>query len=124
MAPLLFTCVDGFRIASTTYFDTCPPYRPHCYEPQAGMAFCVEDPRPAPACSGEAPRRMDYCATDNAACRAADFVQYCVDATTSLTCLDGVVINRETCAPHNPANSSSCVETTSVETSACTYASP
>jgi hypothetical protein len=120
----LLTCINGFRIARPlSYFDSCPTSRPHCYESAPGVAFCVKDPNPSSLCTGKTPRPMEYCAAGSGTCRQADVIQYCADATTSVTCLGGVLLEEETCRPNNPENSATCVETTSVEGGSCTYTS-
>jgi hypothetical protein len=122
----ILTCVKGLRVArGFTYFDRCPAYLnlPHCHEAVPGVAFCVEDETPSSLCAGQTPRPMTFCASGTGTCREVDVVQYCADATTSVTCLGGVVIDKEACDLHGGGNGT-CMETTSVEGGNCTYASP
>ena len=121
-AAHLFTCIEGFRIApglSGAQAEACPAARPTCFEAETGLAFCVADAAPAVVCSGHASRSMDVCAVDYAACRRSSFAQFCSDASTSVTCLDDVVISSQRC--DNLDGGGTCVETESVETHPCVY---
>lgn len=113
----LFTCVNGFRVLpgdANVYDETCPNDSPLCYEPRPGLAFCVADTTPNPVCAGHPSRDMEFCATSYAACQQETFSQFCTNATTSVTCLEGVPIATEDCSGHGH-----CIQVDSTEVSAC-----
>jgi hypothetical protein len=119
----LYTCVNGYRVApdgTDISPQACSDDVPHCVEPEPGVAFCVADPGPAAECAGLAARPMDFCAVSYAACREASFAQHCLDPLTSVTCLDGILVETQRCdAMLGPPGR--CVAGTSIEVSACDY---